>query len=157
MVRGKIFAMQNEVTNPETTFKTMMTIWAALVVSQMFFPVIVFFTKPEIFRFDLQKPLFGDHAVEIGFIGFISVVNLIVSFTLRKRFTDQAIETGRIALVQTAMIIGCAMCELVSIFGLLGAFVFEFQFFFVLSALGVAGTALHFPRRGDIHAASFRR
>ena len=72
----------------------MMTIWAALVMSQVFFPVIVFFAKPELFRFDLSKPLFGDFVVEIGFLGFISLVNLIVSFTLRKRFTDQADKYG---------------------------------------------------------------
>lgn len=152
----KIFDMENESTNPETAFGTMMTIWAALVMSQMFFPVIVFFAKPELFRFDLTKSLFGDYAVEIGFLGFISIVNLIVSFTLRKRFTDQAISTGRIALVQTAMIFGCALCELASLFGLLVAFVFDFQYFFVFSALGILGTLLHFPRRSDIHAVSLR-
>jgi len=50
--------MQNENTNPETAFKTMMTLWAALVTSQIFFPVIVFLAKPELFRFDLKHPLF---------------------------------------------------------------------------------------------------
>ena len=135
----------------------MMTIWAALVMSQVFFPVIVFFAKPELFRFDLKKPLLGEYAVEIGTIGVLSLVNLVVSFTLRKRFMGQAIETGRIALVQTAVIIGCAMCETVSLFGVLVAFAFDFQYFFVLSALGILGTLLHFPRRTDIHAASFKR
>ena len=149
--------MQNDKVNPEAAFKTMMSIWAALVMSQVFFPLIVFFAKPELFRFDLSKPLFGDFVVEIGFLGFISLVNLIVSFTLRKRFTDQAVSTSRIALVQTAMIIGCAICEIVSLFGVLVAFAFEFQFFFVFSALGIIGTLLHFPRRSDIHAASFKR
>lgn len=149
--------MQNENTNPEAAYTTMMTIWAALVTSQVFFPLIVFFVKPELFRFDLSKPPFGDFVVEIGFLGFISLVNLIVSFTLRKRFTDQAVSTSQIALVQTAMIIGCAMCEVVSIFGLLVAFAFEFQFFFVFSAVGIIGTLLHFPRRGDIQAVSIKR
>ena len=134
----------------------MMTIWAALVMSQVFFPVIIFFAKPELFQFDVTRPLFGEYAVELTFLGFISVVNLIVSFTLRKRFTGQAIETGRIALVQTAMIFGCAMCELASLFGILVAFVFEFQYFFVFSALGILGTLLHFPRRSDIHEVTLR-
>ncbi len=157
MFRGKIFAMQNENTNPEAAFKTMMTIWAALVMSQIFFPVIVFFAKPELFRFKVSRPLFGDFAVEIGTIGVLSLVMFIVSFTLRQRFTGQAIATGNVGLVQTAMIFGCAFCELSSLFGLLVAFAFEFQYFFVLSVLGIIGTLLHFPRRRDIHAASFKR
>lgn len=135
----------------------MMIFWAALVMSQVFFPVIVFFAKPELFRFDLKKPPFGEYAVEIGTIGVVSIVTLIVSFTLRQRFTRQAITTGNVGLVQTAMIFGCALCELSSLNGLLVAFVFEFQYFFVLSALGIIGTLLHFPRRADIHAASFKR
>ncbi len=148
--------MPNDKINPEAAFKTMMTIWAALVVSQVFFPVIVFFAKPELFRFDQKRPLFGDVAVEIGTIGVLSLVNLIVSFTLRRRFTGQAIETGRIDLLQTAMIVGCAMCELVSLFTLLVAFVFNFQYFFALSALGILGTLLHFPRRSDVQPVSFK-
>lgn len=68
----------------------------------------------------------------------------------------QAIQTGSIALVQTAVIIGCAMCELVSLFGIFIAFVFDFQFFFVFSALGIVGTLVHFPRRSDVHAAGFK-
>ncbi len=148
--------MQNENTTPETAFKTMMTLWAALVMSQVFFPVIVFLAKPELLQIDLKRPLFGEYAVEIGTICVLSLVMLVVSFTLRKRFTQQAIATGNVGLVQTAMIFGCAFCELSSLFGLLVAFAFEFQYFFVLSALGILGTALHFPRRSDIQAASFK-
>jgi len=127
------------------------------VMSQVFFPVIVFLAKPELFRFDLKRPLFGDRAVEIGTIAVLSLVNLIISFTLRKRFTDQAISTRSISLLQSAMIIGCALCELASLFGLLTAFVFDFQYFFAFSAIGILGTVLHFPRRSDIQAVSFGR
>ncbi len=152
----KIVGMQNQGVDPEGALRTMMIIWAALVMSQVFFPLLVFVIKPQLFRFDLTAPLLGGHAVEIGFLGFISLVNLIVSFTLRKRFTDQAVQTGRIALVQTGVIVGCAMCETISLFGLIAAFVFDLQFFFAFSALGILGTLLHFPRRGDVHAASFK-
>ncbi len=148
--------MQNDKVNLEGVFHTMMIVWASLAISQFVFPVIVFASKPELLRFDLKPPLFGDHVIEIGTIGVVSLVSLISSFTLRKRFNNQAAATQNVGLVQTAMIFGCAFCELVSLFGIFVAFVFDFRFFYAFSALGILGTLLHFPRRNDLHAASYK-
>ncbi|MBK8303032.1 MAG: hypothetical protein WBC19_08115 [Pyrinomonadaceae bacterium] len=147
--------MKNDKINTDGVFQTMMIIWGSLAVSQLFFPVIVFGAKPELFRFD-RTPLFGGYAVEIGFLGFVSLVSLVTSFTLRKRFNNQAVATQNVGLVQTAMIFGCAMCEVISLFGIFVAFVFDFQYFFAFSALGIIGTLLHFPRRTDIQAAGYK-
>ena len=148
--------MQNEKTNPESVYRTLLTIWAALLMSQFMFVVIAFFSKPDLFKFDFTRPLLGEYAVEIGTIAAVAVVNLVISFTLRKRFTGQAIGTGSVALVQNAMIIACAFCEVISLFGLFVAFVFDYQYFFLFSILGIIGILLHFPKRGDVQAASFR-
>ena len=148
--------MKNDNIKTEGVFHTMMIIWGSLAVSQLFFPVIVFGAKPEMFRLNLNPPLFGDYPIEIGFLGFVSVISLVTSFTLRKRFNNQAVATQNLGLAQTAMIFGCAFCELVSLFGMFVAFVFDFRFFYVFSAFGVIGTLLHFPRRNDIHAASYK-
>lgn len=148
--------MKNDNINIEGVFHTMMIIWVSFVMSQLIFPVIVFASKPELLRFDLRPPIFGDYAIEIGFLGFVSLVSLVSSFTLRKRFNNQAVATQNVGLAQTAMIFGCAFCEVVSMFGILVAFVFDFRFFFVFSALGIVGTLLHFPRREDLHAASYK-
>lgn len=148
--------MQNDKIAPEQAYTSLLIIWAALVMSQVFFPVMVYFAKPELFPIDLRRPLLGEYAVEICTLGALSVVNLIVSFTIRQRFMGQAMATGRIDLVKAAVIFGCAMCELASLFGVLVAFVFDYQYFFLLSILGTIGTMLHFPRRADIHAASYK-
>lgn len=148
--------MKNDNINTEGVFHTMMIIWASLLISQLFFPVIVFASKPELFRFDLTPPIFGDYAIEIGFLGFVSLVSLVSSFTLRKRFNNQAVATQNVGLAQSAMIFGCAFCEVVSLFGIFVAFVFDFRFFFVFSALGILATLLHFPRRDDLHAANYK-
>lgn len=154
---GYYLKMKNDNINIEGVFHTMMIIWGALAISQLFFPVIVFAAKPEIFRLNLNPPLFGDYPIEIGFLGFVSLVSLVTSFTLRKRFNNQAVATQNVGLAQTAMIFGCAFCELVSLFGMFVAFVFDFRFFYVFSAFGIIGTLLHFPRRADIHAASYKK
>lgn len=148
--------MKNDNINIEGVFHTMMIIWVSLVMSQLIFPVIVFASKPELFRFDLRPPLLGDSPVEVGFLGFVALVSLVCSFTLRKRFNNQAVATQNVGLAQSAMIFGCAMCEVVSLFGIFVAFVFDFRFFFAFSSLGIVGTLLHFPRRNDLHAANYK-
>ena len=148
--------MQNEKINPEQAHTTLMIVWFALVMSQLLFLVILYFIKPGLFRFDLTQPLLGENAVVVGALAAIAIVNLVTSFTLRKRYIGQAIATGSIAMVQSALIVGCALCESISLFGLLLGFAFDYPYFFAFSIVGIVGTLLHFPRRGDIHAASFK-
>ena len=42
--------MQN--TKSEDTYKTLVILWFALLMSQVMFLVVIFFAKPEIFKFD---------------------------------------------------------------------------------------------------------
>jgi hypothetical protein len=58
--------------------------------------------------------------------------------------------------VQTAMIIGCALCESISLFGLLLVFLEGYQYFFLWFALAILGFVLHFPRRENLIAASYK-
>lgn len=148
--------MQNEKINPEGAYSTLLTIWGALLMSQFMFVVIVFFIKPELFRFDFAKPLLGENAVIVVALAAISLANLAISLVMRKKFIERAVNEQNIGLVQTGMIVGCALAEAISLFGLLLAFAFDYQYFFLFSILGMIGILLHFPKRGDIHAASYK-
>jgi len=37
------------------------------------------------------------------------------------------------------------------------AFAFNYEYFFLWIALGILGMLVHFPRRGDIEAANFKK
>lgn len=148
--------MQNEKINPEGAHVTLLTVWGALLMSQFLFLVIVFFAKPELFKFDFTKPLLGENAIIVIALAAVSLADLVISIVIRKKFVERAVTEQNIGLVQTGMIIGCALAEAISLLGLLLAFVFDYQYFFLFSILGIIGILLHFPKRGDIHAASYK-
>lgn len=148
--------MQNEKINPEGAHVTLLTVWGALLMSQFLFLVIVFFAKPELFKFDFTKPLLGENAIIVIALAAVSLADLVISIVIRKKFVERSVTEQNIGLVQTGMIIGCALAEAISLLGLLLAFVFDYQYFFLFSILGIIGILLHFPKRGDIHAASYK-
>ena len=149
--------MQNQNQNVEGQYRIMAIIWFNLLISQLLFLVVIYFAKPEVFRFDFSKPLLGDNGMIIGIFALLAISNLALSFVFRKKYLNQAIAEQKPALVQTAMIIACALCEAVSLFGLVLAFAFSSQYFFLWFALGILGTILHFPRRENLIAASFKQ
>ncbi|HMT09414.1 MAG TPA: hypothetical protein PKA82_15535 [Pyrinomonadaceae bacterium] len=146
--------MQNQ--NAENSYKTLLIIWAALLFSQVLFVVVIWFAKPELFKFDFSQPILGDNALIVGIFAMLSITDLAISFVLRKKTLERSVAEQSIPLVQTAMIIGIALCEAISIFGLLLAILFNYQYFFVFSIFGAVGVLLHMPRRSDVHAASYK-
>ena len=149
--------MQNQNSNVETAYQTITIVWFALLVSQVLLLVVIFFAKPEVFRFDFSKSLLGENAIMTGMFALLAISNLLMSFVLSRRYINQAIAEQKPSLVQTAMIIGCALCEGISLFGVVMAFAFGYQYFFLWFALGILGTILHFPKRDNLIAASYKR
>src|SRR5687768_9267158 len=117
--------MQNEKTGPAGAYQTLVVIWFALLMSQLLFLPLIYLANPELFAFDLSQPILGDGAPLILLLAAISIVDLGVSFVLKKKHVDRAIAEQKIAFVQTGMIIGCALAEAVSLFGLLAAFALD--------------------------------
>jgi F0F1-type ATP synthase membrane subunit c/vacuolar-type H+-ATPase subunit K len=141
----------------EQSYRTLLIIWAALLFSQLMFVVLIWFSRPELFKFDFSQPLLGDNAVIVGLFAMLSFSDIVISLILRKKTLERSVAEQSIPLVQTAMIIGCALSEAISLFGVMLAFAFNYQYFFLFSILGVIGILLHFPRRSDVHAASYRQ
>ncbi|MCY7377001.1 MAG: hypothetical protein LH472_13665 [Pyrinomonadaceae bacterium] len=149
--------MPSQNLNIETQYRTMSVLWFALLFSQIMLLVVLFFAKPEIFRFDFSKSLLGENAAVILALAFVGISTFLLSFVWRKRFLAQAVSEQKPALVQTALIIGGALCEAISLFGLVLAFAFSYQYFFLWFALGILGTILHFPKRDNLIAASYKK
>lgn len=148
--------MQNQKLNPEQGYQTILFVWFALLISQLMFIFVVFFIKPELFVFDLAKPLLGGNAAVVLAFAALSAASIVASIILRNRFLHQSVAEQNIAHVQTAMIFGCALAEVVSLLGLMLAFAFEYQYFFLFSITGILVTLLHFPRRSSVHATAFK-
>jgi len=147
--------MQN--TKSEDTYKTLVILWFALLMSQVMFLVVIFFAKPEIFKFDWTKPILGENAVIVILFAVLALANFGLAFVMKKRSYEQSVAEQKVALVQTGLIIACALCEAISLLGMVLAFAFSYQYFFLWFALGILGIILHFPRRDDVIAANYKR
>lgn len=145
--------MHNQKFDIEDNYRSLLLIWAALLAAQFLFLVVLYFTLPALFQFDFSKPFFDKNAIIIVIFIIAAIANLTMSFALRRKYIAQAVSEKSPALVQTAVIIGCALCESVTLFGLMLAFIAEYQYFFVWFILGIIGIILHFPRRTDLQAA----
>lgn len=125
--------------------------------SQFCFLVVLYFAEPNVFEFDFTKPVIDQNALVIVIFAAVGIFNFALSFLLKKKFLDQAIEEQNVSYVQTAMIVGCALCESVSLFGMMLAFVAEYQYFFAWFIVGIVGMLFHFPKRDNVIAAKFKK
>ncbi len=156
--------MQNRNPNVEGQYKTMLLIWAALIMSQVMFLVLVFLTRPELFRFDFSQSVLGpsgrptgtNAAVIIGF-AVAAVTAVLFSFAFRRRLNERAVTEQNAAHVQSGLIIALALCEASSLFGLTLAFAFDYPYFYAWIALGILGMLLHLPKRDELHAAGYKK
>ncbi len=149
--------MENERPNVEAQYKLMLIIWASLLMSQFMFLLVLVMTKPHLFNFDFSKPIAGaSGAMVLGF-AVAAVTAVLFSFAFRKRLNERAVAAQDTGQVQSGLIIALALCEASSLFGLTLAFAFDYQYFFLWIGLSVLGMILHFPKRDELHAASYKK
>jgi len=149
--------MQNPDPRTAGQYQTMMVLWAALLMSQFLFVLLIFVTTPKLFTFPPAGPLLGENALIVLVLGLAAVTSVAVSFFLRKQNVERGIATQNVGLIQSGLITGCVLCEVSSLLGVVLAFAFNYEYFFLWIALGILGMLLHFPRRGDIEAANFKK
>lgn len=136
--------------------QTMMITWAMLVASQAFLGIFIYFAKAPLFRFDLSAPVFGDVAMTVTGAAAVAFAVIVASFIARSHFLAKAIELQKVELVQTAMILGSALCEAASLIGVFLAFMADYPYWWVFVAAGALAMLVHMPRRASIDAATYR-
>lgn len=134
-------------------YLTLVVIWAALLMSQVFFAVLVYFIRPQIFQIDVSSPMLGEQPLIVLIFAVAAIVVFALSFILRNQYIRRAARERDAGCVQTGLALGCALSEMCSILGLILALVFGYQYFFLWLALGLAGILLHFPRKRNLDAA----
>ena len=132
-------------------YQTMLTLWFALLASVGMYFLFIMFAAPE----------FSDvgHAPSSALILGLSALGtllVIVSFPVKHKLLDRAVEAQDVGLVQRAMIVACAMCELSALLGVVERLVFGSRQYYFLFLLAAAGQVLHFPRRSQLEAAQWR-
>ncbi len=138
-------------------YKTLVIIWAAILMSQFMFLLVLFFTKKELFEFRLDQPFTGQSGAMIMGFAAVAITCVAFSFAFKRRFFERSVEQQEPQLVQTGTIIALALCEASSLIGMCLAFAFDYQYFFIWFILGIAGMLFHFPRRDDLLAAGYKQ
>lgn len=148
----------------EGVYRTNTILWAAMLVSQFMFLVLLFFARRELFNFEFGENagitsgsagnLFGTNPLLIV-LAVLGLTAFALSFVIKSRLLKYAIDNKSVEFVQKAHIVAYALCDAVSVIGLLAAFAFDTRLCFLWFAAGIIGILLHFPRRENFHAAAF--
>jgi hypothetical protein len=137
-------------------YKTLVVIWLVLLLSQFMFLAVTYFVKPHLFSIDLSKPLLGGQPlITLSFIASATVF-FVLSFVLARQHIKRAERDQDASCVQTGLVLGCALSEVPSLLGVILAFAWEYQFFFLWIAMGMIGILFHFPRKSSLDAATYR-
>lgn len=138
------------------SYQTLVTLWFAMLSSQVIFVVMVYFIKPELFVFDESRSVFDEMPLVTVVFALIAIVFFILSFVLRGQHMRRAVQDQDAGCVQTGLLLGCALSEIPSLLGLVLAFAFDHPYFYLWIALGALGVLMHFPRKGSLDAATYK-
>jgi F0F1-type ATP synthase membrane subunit c/vacuolar-type H+-ATPase subunit K len=146
-----------ENSNIEHQYRITKIVWVVFLVSQVSLLLALFLGKPELFNFDFRQPPLGAEPIVPIILALMAFFNFGLSFFLKSQAVKRAVEEQKPKQIQTAAILGLAFCESISIMGLILAFVFNYQYFFLWFALGILGILLHYPSRDSLMAASYKK
>lgn len=134
--------------NVDARHRTMLIIWLAILMSVG----MIFFITPI-----LQPPPAeqSDRTLLWVFAG-LSVILFLLSFVLKRRLLAQSVKAQRPELVQNAMILAVALCEPISLLGLVAYLTTGTRYYYVFFIISVIGILLHMPRRDQLLAASYK-
>ena len=130
--------------------QTMLVLWFALLMSVVMYFVFSLFVTPNI----STEPS-SSRTLLIVALTAVSTVSVIVSFPVKNKLLERSVEKQDPLLVQKAMVVALALCEVSALLGLLEHFTVGNREYYLLFVLAAGGIALHFPRRSHLEAASY--
>ena len=127
--------------------RTVRILWLALLFSVgLYYLLTVFVGRPE----NLEP----NHTVSLALLA-AGVSTTLVSFLVKSKLINRAIEQRQVQQVQQGYIVSWAMCEVAALLGLMDFFMTSDPYFYVLFIIAALGELLHFPRREHFENASF--
>jgi len=136
-------------TNLDKRYQTLIVLWFALLMSVVMYFVFTLVATPGAYR-PRNSSLFIFGLTALG------TLLVIVSFPVKAKLLERSVEKQDVTLVQKALVVACAICEVSVLLGVLEFFIIGNREFYLLLLAGAAGIALHFPRRSQLEAASYK-
>ncbi len=149
--------MTKQVQDVDQLFRTTAIVWFVLLMSQFALYGLAWTLRGNVAAPNPGQGLLSDNPPIIIGAMMLAATNLALSFFIRKRANEQAVTDQNVKHVQTGLIVACALCESISIIGMVLAVAFSYPYFYLWFALGILGIFLHFPRRKHLLDASGAR
>jgi len=144
-------------TDIDQLYRTMLIIWLVLLFSQFALFGVSWSIGREAAAANLEHGFLSPTPLIIVGAVVLALTNLAISIVIHRRSIEQAIAEQNVRHIQTGLIIGCALCESISLIGMVLLFAFLYPYFYFWFALGILGIFFHFPRRQTLLDASFKK
>lgn len=138
--------------NLDTRYRTMLTLWAAQIMSIGLLLFVALYAGPPA---EAQVQVADNRVLGFVFAG-IGSFSAIISFAVKSKLLQRSVEIQDPSLVQKALVLACALCEVPALLGVIERFVLPGREFLLLFAISAIAMALHFPRRNSLLAAAYK-
>ena len=135
----------------DTRYRTMLILWFALLMSVVMLFVMTFVVEPVPFNEDRDAPT----SVVLFVLAAVGTFLVVLSFAVKRKMLQRSVERQEVMLVQQALVLACAMCEVSALFGVVERFMIGSGDHYLLFLVSAVGIALHFPKRNHLLAASW--
>ena len=132
----------------EAQYRTMLILWFAFLMT-----IVMYFVMTLV----IPRQEGESNRVLTIVLSAASVAAVGASFAVRKKFFARAIEEQQMRLVNTGFVVAAALCEVGALLGLVDFLVALDRYYFLLIGLAFLGMLFHFPKRGDLEAANYKR
>ena len=132
--------------------QTLVILWFALMMNVGVFLLVALFAAPEQTEATAPKS-----SLLVFALTALGTVLVLFSFAVKRKLLERSVDNQDVKLVQTGLVIACAMCELAALLGLIERFVIGGRDFYLLFIMAAVGTAFHFPRREQLLAATYKQ
>lgn len=133
--------------NIDTRYRTMMILWIGQVMSVVMLFLVTQFIEPA------DRP---ENNILSFVFAAVGTFCAIISFVVRAKLLRESVEKQDLARVQSAYIVGRALCEVPAILGVVERFILPGREYLLLLLMGGLAMLLHYPRRADLLSASFK-
>jgi TRAP-type uncharacterized transport system fused permease subunit len=134
-------------------YQTMIILWFALLMSIGMYFFVSVFAGAEI-QPESANPRSSVLTVVLTALGTFLV---IVSFAVKQKLLRRSVDQQDVNLVQKALVVACVICEATALLGVIERFTVGNRDYYLLFILAAAGIALHFPKRSQLEAASYKQ
>ncbi len=128
--------------NVELRLRTMRTLWMGMILSILgYFVLTLFAGRSE----DLEP----NPTLSLILLA-VAASAALVSFPLKSKLLNRAIEQKQVPMVQQAYIVAWAITEVGGLLGVLDFFMTGNRYYYLLFMIAALGQLLHFPRREHV-------